>query len=70
VHHQRVIEPAGVTIESFNTLAAKDAYAHSHGWRARRHMHCITLDAEYGEVARATVSAEMIETPRRPRKAA
>lgn len=69
VHHQRVIEAAGVTLESFNTLAAKDAYAHAGGWRARRHMQCIVLHCEHGEVARSTVTAAMVE-PRRPRKAA
>lgn len=67
VHHQRVIEAAGVTMESFNTLAAKDAYAHAGGWRARRHMQCIVLHAEHGEVARSTVTAAMVE-PRRGRR--
>jgi len=70
VHHQRVIETAGVTMESFNTLAAKDAYAHSHGWRARRQMQCIVLHAEHGEVARSTVTAAMMEPPRARRKRA
>lgn len=70
VHHQRVIEAAGVTMESFNTLAAKDAYAHSGGWRARRHMQCIVLHTEKGEVARSTVTADMVEQPRARRTAA
>lgn len=61
VHHQRVIETAGVTMESFNTLSAKDAYAHSHGWRARRQMQCIVLHKRDGEVARSTVTAAMVE---------
>ena len=70
VHHQRVIEAAGVTLESFNTLAAKDAYAHAGGWRARRHMQCIVLHAEHGEVARSTVTAAMVEQGRGRRAAA
>lgn len=60
VHHQRVIEAAGVVLESFNTLAAKDAYAHGGGWRARRQMQCIVLHREHGEVARSTVTAAMV----------
>lgn len=59
VHHQRVIEHPGVIVESFNTLAAKDAYAHSGGWRAQRNMKCIVLHKDHGEVARNTVDAAM-----------
>lgn len=70
VHHQRVIEAAGVVLESFNTLAAKDAYAHGGGWRARRQMQCIVLHCEHGEVARSTVTAAMVEPAHGRRKRA
>lgn len=61
VHHQSVKEYAGVTVESFNTLAAKDAYAAWGGYRAEQNMKCIVLHSEYGEVCRHTVRPEMLE---------
>lgn len=61
VHHQAVKEHPGVIVESFNTLAAKDAYATAGGWRAQRNMKCIVLHDEHGEVARHTVNARMVE---------
>jgi hypothetical protein len=60
VHHQSVKEYAGVTVESFNTLAAKDAYSAFGGYRARQNMKCIVLHDEYGEVSRHTVSPQML----------
>lgn len=61
VHHQRVFEFPGCMVESFNTLAARDAYAYSGGWRSRRQMQCIVLHREHGEVARNTVNVGMLE---------
>lgn len=60
VHHQSLKDYAGVTVESFRTLAAKDAYAHSGGYRAPRDMKCIVLHDQYGEVSRHTVNPAMI----------
>lgn len=61
VHHQSVKEFPGVSVETFGTLAAKDAYATAGGWRAARNMKCIVLHEEHGEVARHTVSPAMLE---------
>lgn len=61
VHHQSVKEYAGVTVESFNTLAAKDAYAAFGGYRARQNMKCIILHDQHGEVARHTVHPDMLK---------
>jgi hypothetical protein len=61
IHHASVKEYPGVTFESFNTLAAKDAYAAAGGWRSQRSMKCIVLHAEFGEVARHTVCPAMLE---------
>lgn len=55
VHHQRVFEFPGCLVESFNTLAAKDAYAAWHGYRAGRNMKCIVLHKDRGEVERHIV---------------
>lgn len=63
VHHQSVKEYAGVSVESFNTLAARDAWAAAGGYRSRQNMKCIVLHDEYGEVCRHTVSPEMIACP-------
>jgi len=52
VHHQSVKEFPGVICESFRTMAAKDAYAAGHGYRAGRDMVCITHHVEHGEVER------------------
>lgn len=61
VHHQSVKEYPGVTVETFGTLAAKDAYATAGGWRAARNMKCIVLHDEHGEVARHTVNPAMLK---------
>jgi hypothetical protein len=60
VHHQSVKEFAGVTVESFNTLTAKDAWSAFGGYRAQQNMKCIVLHSEFGEVSRHTVSPEML----------
>lgn len=62
VHHQSVKEYPGVSVETFGTLAAKDAYATAGGWRAARNMKCIVLHEEHGEVARHTVNPAMLRT--------
>lgn len=59
VHHQQVIEYPGVTIETFGTLAAKDAYAANGGWRSNRHMQSIVYHRGGWLVARAQVAADM-----------
>ncbi len=61
VHHESRREFAGVTVESFGTLAAKDAYATSGGWRSGRTMQSIVYHNVHGEVARGRVCAAMFE---------
>jgi UDP-2,3-diacylglucosamine pyrophosphatase LpxH len=62
VHHQSLREFPGVSVESFGTLAGKDAYAAAGGWRSRRDMQAIILHREHGEVARSRVTAAMFQT--------
>jgi hypothetical protein len=64
IHHASMREYAGVTVESFGTLAAKDAYAAAGGWRARESMTAIVLHREHGEVARNLVSPDMVRAAR------
>ncbi|KAF1711075.1 oxidoreductase [Pseudoxanthomonas kalamensis DSM 18571] len=59
VHHESRREFAGVTVESFGTLAARDAYATNGGWRSARPMQAIVYHAKHGEVGRSRVNAEM-----------
>lgn len=61
IHHESKKEYPGVSVESFNTLAAKDAYANDGGWRSGRTMQAIVLHREHGEVARSRVNAAMFE---------
>lgn len=60
VHHQSVHEFPGCVVETFNTLAPKDAYATEHGYRARQNMKAIVMHKEFGEVARHTVHPRML----------
>ena len=60
IHHDTKKEFAGVTQESFRTLAAKDAYATWGGYRSGQDSKCIVLDKNYGEVERHTVNLAMI----------
>lgn len=52
IHHSRKTELRGCTVESFRTLAAKDAWHAAKGYRSGRDMNAIVLHKEFGEVAR------------------
>lgn len=60
VHHRRVFEVPGCLIESFRTLAARDAWAASMGYRSGRDMQAIVLHREYGEVERHRCDVQML----------
>jgi hypothetical protein len=55
VHHRSVHERPGVLIETFRTMAARDAYAASHGYRSGQDMQLIVLHREHGEINRHRV---------------
>jgi len=55
LHHERVLDDAGATIEQHPTLAARDNYASSHGYVSQRGAKVITYDKLDGEVHRVTV---------------
>jgi hypothetical protein len=59
-HHRDAKEYSGMIVEQHPTLAARDAYAARGGWIAERAAICITYHREFGEVARATVTPEML----------
>jgi hypothetical protein len=60
MHHRHEIEGSGVTLVQHPTLAARDAYAARSGWISERQVTAITYSARYGEVARNTVTPEML----------
>lgn len=55
VHSKHSWEMRTCIAESFNTLAAKDAWHNEHGYRSKRNMTAITYHKEHGEIARNTV---------------
>jgi len=60
-HHVEEKEHSGITITQHATLAARDAYAARGGWIAHRQVTSVTYSDKYGQVARNTVTPEMLE---------
>jgi hypothetical protein len=60
VHHQARFEFPGVEVESFRTLAAKDAWHSAEGYRSARDMHCIVHHKDQGDVERHRVAVEQL----------
>lgn len=56
IHHKTAEEIGPVTVESFQSPAAKDAFASSGGYRATRALHAITYHREDGEIGRHRVN--------------
>ena len=61
IHHKSVKEGMGATVESFNTLAARDAWHSGEGYRAGRDMLSILLHCEHGEVERHRCDIGMLQ---------
>ena len=60
IHSSNKKEFPGMVWESFRTLAAKDAYAAGHGYRAGRDMLAIVHHKEHGEIERHRCDVGMI----------
>lgn len=60
IHSSNKKEFPGVTWESFRTLAAKDAYAAGHGYRAGRDMLAIVHHRDHGEIERHRCDVGML----------
>lgn len=52
IHHTQKLELRGCMVESFRTLAARDAWHSSKGYRAGRDLNSIVIHKEFGEIAR------------------
>lgn len=60
-HHVEEKEHPGIKVIQHPTLAAPDAYAARGGWMSEREATAITYSDKFGQVARTTVTPEMIE---------
>lgn len=60
IHHDTLEEFPGVIVESFRTLAPKDAYAAWHGYRAGQDSKAIILHKEFGEIERHKVNLDVV----------
>lgn len=60
IHHDTVKEVQGVRVESLRTLAGKDAWHSSMGYRAGRDMRLIVHHQLHGEIERHTCGASML----------
>src|SRR3990167_6119418 len=62
IHNKKVFEDMGVIVESFRTLAAKDAWHAEMGYRPGREMQAIVLHKEFGEIERHTAGLKRVRT--------
>jgi len=67
IHSQTVMEFPGVLWESFRTLAGKDAWTASKGYRSGRDMYAIVHAKDHGEVERHRVDIGMLNGNSSPR---
>lgn len=56
IHHETAKEIGPVRVESFNTIASKDAHAHGGGYRSGHALNAITFHKERGEIGRHRVN--------------
>lgn len=68
IHQDRKIEEQGVLVESARTLAARNAWAASIGYRSGRDAKAVVYHKDFGEVERHTVSVDMLEAFRQSKK--
>ena len=60
IHHDSMKEYSGCKVESFRTLAGKDNYAASHGYRAGQDSKALVFHREFGEVERHTINIAQV----------
>lgn len=60
IHHQSVREHPGCMVESFRTLAARDAWHTGAGYRAGRDMRLIVHHKQFGEIERHRCDVAMV----------
>jgi len=60
IHHDSRKEYSGCSVESFRTLAAKDSYAYSGGYRAGQDSKALVIHKKYGEIERHTINIAQV----------
>jgi hypothetical protein len=60
IHHDSKKEYPGVTVESFRTMAAKDAYSACGGYRSGQDSKCLVMHKQFGEIERHTVCIQQV----------
>jgi hypothetical protein len=60
IHHDTRKEHSGCVTESFRTLAGKDGYAYSGGYRAGQDSKALVIHKDYGEVERHTINIAQV----------
>ena len=60
VHHQSVKEYPACVVETFRTLASKDSWHSSMGYRSGQDLKVITYHKDHGEVSRQTLNLSLI----------
>lgn len=60
VHHDSLKEYPGVTVETFRTLAARDAWHTANGYRSGQDMKCDVLHKKWGRINRHVVGINQI----------
>ncbi len=61
IHHDSRREYPGVVVESFRTLAARDAWHTAAGYRSGRDLHLDVWHSRWGRIARHTVGINQLE---------
>lgn len=64
VHHDSLKEFPGVTVETFRTLAARDAWHAAQGYRSQRDMKLDVLHREHGRMQRYIVDIKQLSATR------
>ena len=62
IHNKQAMEFPGVLFESFRTLAGKDFWHSSMGYRSGRDMSCIIHHKDFGEIGRNTASLKLVRS--------
>lgn len=60
LHHDHILETNLMKVERHRTLAAPDSYASRSGYMSGRDAKVITYDKDYGEIARLTISPDLV----------
>lgn len=64
IHNKQLREGYGALVESFRTLAGKDAWHSAEGYRSGQDMHMIAHHREYGEVMRTRADIRLVRAAR------